>query len=204
MDRILLKMKRLITVISMLLILASCESRKSSSLLSVNPEEMPENLFALPIEKDIDLKYQRPSTIDLSEIKDGINWIYTPLLRWCFGADDIPGLLKIKSDDKIVSAKLVVFYYPTIWSDFEDNVIQLIDFSTLASVGTRDIKIDKGLLLLNDSDLSAPPENVTKQVANITQQDLLSALDDIGTAYEFENWSVEKKVWKGYISNYTP
>lgn len=170
----------------------------------MNPEEMPDDLYELPLKKDIILKDRVPSTIDLTGIRGGINWVYAPNLYWCFGYDEKPGQLQIKSDDKPVSAKLVVFYYPTIWSDFEDNVIQLIEFSKLGAIGTRDIQLNDGLLLLNDRDLSAPPGNVTKQVASITQQDLLSALDDIGTAFEFENWSTEKKVWKGYISNYTP
>ena len=198
-------MKRFISCFSMLLILVSCVSRRASSPISVNPEEMPDDLYTLPIEKDIILKDRVPSTIDLGGIRDGINWIYTPLLRWCFGYDEEkPGLLKIKSEDKLVSAQLVVFYYPTIWSDFDDNVIQLIEFSKLGAIGTRDIEIEDGLLVLNNRDLSTPPENVKKQVASITQQDLLSALDDIGTAFEFENWSEEKKVWKGYISKYIP
>ncbi len=187
-----------------LLILTSCEAKKSSSSVSVMKEEMPEDFYRLP-EKDIEINYSKPSTIDLRGIRNEITWFYTPALSDCFGYNDEPGYLSVKNNDKLVSAKLIVNYYPTIWSDENDHVIQLIELPTLSCKGSKDLEVDYGrVILLRRNDLFFLPENVKQQVSGISRQDLLTILESAGTDHEFENWSVEKKIWKRYISKYTP
>ena len=168
-------------------------------------EEIPCVLYDLPNKNSIDLKWQEPSTIDLNGINDNVTWFYTPDLSDAFGYSDEPGYLNVICNDEILSAQLIINYYPTIWSDEKDYVIQLIEFPKLKSVGTKSVFVDHGRVLqLNREDLFTLPDNVIKQIAEITQQDLLSELESAGTDYEFENWTAEKKVWKRYIGKYHP
>ena len=198
-------MKRLITIVSLLALFSSCGPKNSSITALAELEKMPSDPYKLSVRKDINLNWRGPSTIDLKEIKDGVTWIYAPALTDCFGYDDKPGYLKILSEDKIVAAKLCVSYFPTIWSNESDNVIQLIEYSMLSYIGIKDISIDEGkILLLNDKDLFTLPDNVLKQAASISKDELLTSLDELGPEYEYENWAAEKKIWTRYISHYKP
>ena len=193
--------KRYVAILLLFVLLTGCVARKSTTPIS---SVMPENFYDLP-KKDIQITYRKPSTIDLRETKKDLVWIYTPDLTDCFGLADNPGYLSIDSGDKLLSAKLVVNYLPTIWSDEEDNVVQLIDFPSLCCLGSKEVKIDYGcVLILKDEDLFMIPDNVKNHVTSITQQDLLSVLDAEGKEHELENWSAENKIWRSYINEYRP
>lgn len=196
-------MRKLLAFILVLALLSACGERKSTTIIPVKQEEIPCDVYDLPIRKEIALKDRVPSIIDLRDIKDSIAWIYAPALTDCFGYNNKPRYLSVDSKDKLVSAKMIINYYPTIWSNEDDEVLQLMEFPALKSVGIKDIVIDNGRILqLNDKDLFILPENVKKQIAEITQQDLLSELETSGNAYEYENWAVEKRTWKRYIGEY--
>jgi hypothetical protein len=81
-------------------------------------------------------------TIDLKDITDSVTWIYTDRLDDCFSYDKVPWKLSIDTKEELLSAKLFVNYLPTIWADENDWVLQLIQFSSLRSVGTKDVIID--------------------------------------------------------------
>lgn len=166
---------------------------------------IPCDLHGLP-RKDVDLKWTKPSTINLKRIRKEVTWFYTPYLSDAFGSIYYgPGYLNVISKDKLLYAKLVINFYPTIWSDEKDNLIQLIQFPKLKSVGIKGVLVENGQVLqLNYQDLFDLPDNVKKQVLAISRQELLSELELSGKNYEFENWPNEKEIWKHYIMKYHP
>ena len=194
-------MKKTFTLLFVFAIISSCVARISTTF-SPAQGEMPKNLNSLPLHKEIDVNWNKPSTIDLRGIKDEVSWIYTPDLTDCFGYDE-PRPFSVISNDKLISSRLIISFMPTIWSDEEDEVIQLIEFPTLQCIGIKDITVDHGRAFhLYNNDLFTIPDNVKMQVGKITREELLAELETSGTKNEFEDWSTEKKVWEGYISKY--
>ena len=164
---------------------------------------MPESLYKIPIGKDIDVNYNDPSSINLKGIKQGINWIRTDDLSDCFGFEDEQRFLVVEGDGELVSAQLVIMFVPTIWSDEEDNVIQLIQLPSLGRIGIKDLAIDFGKVIpLSREVLFSLPENVIKDIASISRQDILAELDSCGSDNAFEDWTSEKRVWQRYTSDY--
>ena len=120
-----------------------------------------------------------------------------------FGPDEAPNKLSILSDDPLISARLYVEYFPTIWSNEYDGLLQYIQFPTLKCQGIKDIEIEDGRkLILRDAVLYNLPANVKAQVSKITQRDLLAALELSGSDYENIHWQSEKKTWERYIRQY--
>lgn len=178
-----------------------------SSIREVEVENSQEDHYPdaakASITRDIHFEWRTPSYIDLNGLGKEDVWISTPNLRDCFGYDGKANALEIRNKDNLVTAKLFVYYLPTIWSKEKDKVLQLIDFESLRCHGVKEVVIDYGnILLLEDSMLFDVPDDVKTVISCISKQDLLQALDDSGDRFENENWNKEKKVWQRYIGSY--
>lgn len=198
-------MKQIALILLAFTIVCSCKSRVEEIHFTTETLDVPCEVYNLPMRKSIKFNSNESFTIDLKDITDSVTWIYTDRLDDCFSYDNVPWKLSIDTKEELLSAKLFVNYLPTIWADENDWVLQFIQFSSLRSVGTKDVIIDsEHTVLLNSKDLDMLPEDVVSDMSGITKEDLLIALEATGNDFECKNWNKEKPVWERYISKYQP
>lgn len=121
--------------------------------------------------------------------------------------------LKIKFDieSEIVGACYVENYYPTIWSDEDENLIQYIYLFNLGKEYKKDLKVEDGKTIYL-SRVSTPYEEIESWFAPISKEMILSSIDKLPAnykekeksegSYELENWNVEANKWKKKVSHY--
>ena len=137
--------------------------------------------------------------------------------RSVMNMDDVYGdvlKIKIKTEYEIVRAEWVTYLYPTIWSGFDDDVIQLI---YLFSIEYKDVLFP---LRITDNVIEFPTfmgKRIDKEARSffkkITKGQLLNAIDKVpeeyvnkGTlmGYAYNSWEKDKKVWKRIADSYSP
>lgn len=120
--------------------------------------------------------------------------------------------IKFDTDAEIIKAQYIENYYPTIWSELEDNLIQFVYLYDLGRSYKENLKIEDGNTI-HVIRSSQPYKEIEKGFANITKEMVLSSIDNIPAnykekeamgSYESQDWNVEVKKWKGMVSRYKP
>ena len=196
-------MRKIVIIALAFTIALSCKPSVPQQDIETSTSEVPSDIRNLQMRKNIKFNGNLSKSINLKDVKDSITWIYVDGLNECFSINEDQGNLSIDSKYKLLGAKLIINFLPTIWSDMEDNVLQYIQFPSFMSVGITDVPIDSGqTVLLLYKNLSSLPENVRSYMSGITKEDLLASLE--ANEFEIEVPEAEKRTWKKYISEYKP
>ena len=173
-------MKSKKTIVGALLLLASvivsvgCSSdkkqtfREPCSKLSWDGPNVIEKEYASYAIVDIRQDFETIDTFDASGLINADNFVETLTLE-------------IKSNADIVKAEKLIHYYPTIWSDMEDEVIQLIYLFDHEYTHTININVDDNVIEYNAINNISP--EVEDHFRRLTPNDILHSIKKVPEEY---------------------
>lgn len=188
--------RKIFIVLSIISIWA-CDSRNSNSSTKYMSDEK-----CCIINIDFREQFDELDTLDARSVIN-MSDVYGDLLR-----------IKIKSKYEIVRAEWITHLYPTIWSGFDDGVIQLV---YLFDFEYKDVQHP---LRIKDKIIEFPTsmgrdfdDDVVSFFKRITKIQILNAIENIPKeyvnkgglmAYTHNSWERDKKVWKKIADTYSP
>lgn len=141
---------------------------------------------------DINELIDKRDTLDACEII-GANYALVDTLR-----------IEMKSDAEIVRAEKVTCYYPTVWSEPDDEAIQCLYLFNLGFVDVMPLNLNKGIVEYPLEGLYSEKDYLD-YFNKITKSEILSSIDRVPEeyagkktlcAYEYNSWESEKRIWK--------
>lgn len=145
---------------------------------------------------DLGDRFEKMDTFDCHEVL-GINYATADTLN-----------LKIQTDAQIVKAEKLSYYYPTMWSDIDDDLIQFIYLYDQEAVVKEELNVDNNIIQypVGSSQNRSLVEN---NFRNITREEAMRSIENVPytyqkrkrtPSYELENWSEEVDKWKKIAS----
>lgn len=145
---------------------------------------------------DLGDRFEKDDTFDCHEVL-GINYATADTLN-----------LKIQTDAQVVKAEKLSYYYPTMWSDIDDDLIQFIYLYDQEAVVKEELNVDNNIIQYPVGS-SQNRSLVEKNFRNITQEEAMRSIENVPNtyqkrkrshSYELDNWSKEVDKWKKIAS----
>ena len=129
-------MKLIPVIVIALLAMAGCHRSKGAK--EIDSHQLTRNCTCVSFNDDVVIinieDLAQVDTFDAHEII-GANYAYRDPLR-----------IKIKSEDDIIKAEKVTYFYPTIWAGVDDDIMQFIYLFNLVYRDVMPLKIDNGII----------------------------------------------------------